>query len=588
MTSDTNTNASTGTPTATNMDEREAILRHHAGWLDDAVFYEIYPQSFADSNGDGIGDLVGIIDHLDYISSLGATALWINPCFDSPFRDAGYDVRDYTRVAARYGTNDDLIRLFHEAHKRGIHVLLDLVPGHTSAEHEWFKASAQGNPAKRRGLSDRYIWTGSAFENGDGMPFVSGMTDRDGAYIVNFFASQPALNYGYGTRRKPWQVSPDSPAAESTREAMRQVMRFWLSRGADGFRVDMADSLVKNDDENKSLTVETWKRILAPIKKDYPQAAFVSEWSRPRQSLAAGFDMDFYLDWGWVPNGYNILARRTKDPLLGGDDDRSWLKSTSGEDPTEFLADYLPQYRDTHHLGYFCFITCNHDTPRLAPRLSPREIAVADAMFLTMPGVPFIYYGDEIGMRYRRLPSKEGGYNRTGSRTPMQWDAHKPNLGFSSAEASKLYLPVDPADDAATVAQEEADPRSLLALVRRLITLRHDHPALRAGSALEILYGRKGRRPLAYLRSDATNGERLLIALNPGTEQEDLTVCLPQGGPSENDAAAADGETGGPTALLSIGAASAEADSKQIGTIRVSLAPQSALIASVRTSRKQK
>lgn len=508
---------------------REAVLHHHADWLDDAVFYEIYPQSFADSNSDGIGDIPGIIDHLDYLSELGATALWINPCFDSPFRDAGYDVRDYTRVAPRYGTNEDLVRLFQQAHARGIHVLLDLVPGHTSYEHPWFKASAREDPAERDGFSDRYIWTDGAFTNSDGMPFISGMTDRDGAFIVNFFASQPALNYGYGTRRQPWQMSPLSTAARSTREAMRQVMRFWLSRGCDGFRVDMADSLVKNDNEDKSLTVETWKRILAPIKKDYPQAAFVSEWSRPRQSLAAGFDMDFYLDWGWVPNGYNILARHTQDQVRG-DDDRSWLASRSGEDPTAFLADYLPQYRDTHRLGSFSFITCNHDTPRLAPRLKDRELRLADLLFLTMPGVPFIYYGDEIGMRYRTLPTKEGGYGRTGSRTPMQWTADAPNLGFSSASADQLYLPVDPAPDAPTVSAQEADRNSLLHFVRTLIGLRHANAALHSTAGLSILFARKGSRPLAYLRRDEKSDESIVVAINPGVNRETLTLRLPAAG----------------------------------------------------------
>ena len=160
-------------------------------WLNDAVFYQIYPQSFKDSNQDGIGDINGIIDKLDYIKDLGCNALWINPCFESPFKDGGYDVKDYKKIAPRYGSNTDLYRLFGEAHNREMHVLLDLVPGHTSEEHPWFKESrkAETNP-----FSNRYIWTDSCFHGPDDMPFVAGESQRDGCYILNFFKCQPALN----------------------------------------------------------------------------------------------------------------------------------------------------------------------------------------------------------------------------------------------------------------------------------------------------------------------------------------------------------------------------------------------------------
>ena len=507
----------------------DAALRHHAGWLRDAVFYEVYPQSFADSDGDGIGDLPGLTARLPYIKALGCTAVWINPCFESPFRDAGYDISDYEKVAPRYGTNKDLEDLLRTAHKLGLHVLLDLVPGHTSDRHPWFRASQQWDPADRKGFSDRYIWTGSAFENGAGMPFVAGESDRDGSYITNFFAFQPALNYGYLRQEKPWQQPVDSPAAASTREAIRGIMRFWLSRGADGFRVDMADSLVKNDDEDKSGTVETWRRILTPIKQEYPQAAFVSEWGRPWQSLTAGFDMDFYLDWGWVPNGYNLLVRRTDDPL-SRTDDKSYFCADSDADPTAFLGEYMGQYERSKDLGSFSFLTCNHDSPRLAPRLTDRELRLAYAMFLTMPGIPFIYYGDEIGMRYRTLPSKEGGYGRTGSRTPMQWDTTA-NLGFSTAPASDLYLPADPSPDAPTVAGQEKDPNSLLSFVRSLIAVRHAHDG--AGQALDPAadfrpaHARRGSRSFVYERCAASGqAERILVALNPGRRSETVPTAV--------------------------------------------------------------
>ena len=148
-------------------------------WLKDAVFYEIYPQSFRDTNADGIGDIPGITEKLDYVRNLGANALWINPCFDSPFKDAGYDIRDYKKVAPRYGTNEDLEELFREAHRRGMHVLLDLVPGHTSEEHEWFKMSGK---AEKNEYSGRYIWTDCWFFGIDGHPYIGGECERNGAY----------------------------------------------------------------------------------------------------------------------------------------------------------------------------------------------------------------------------------------------------------------------------------------------------------------------------------------------------------------------------------------------------------------------
>lgn len=497
-----------------------------AEWLRNAVFYEIYPQSFADSNGDGIGDLPGITAKLDYITSLGATALWINPCYDSPFKDAGYDVRDYKKVAARYGTNQDLADLFAAAHERGIHVLLDLVPGHTSEEHPWFKASCK---AEHNEYSDRYIWTNSWVEGAPGLPFIGGEAPRNGTYVLNFFKCQPALNYGFAKQTKPWMDSPDSPAAQGTRDAMVDVMLYWLGLGADGFRCDMADSLVKYDADDRPCTIAAWRDMLGRVRARFPHAVFVSEWGRPRLSLQAGFDMDFYLDWRWDgnPNGYSMLGRDTDYPL-GDGPDASYFRATSTTGAARFVREYLPQLEDTRANGYFCFITCNHDTSRLAPRLTPREEQIAFTMYLTMPGVPFVYYGDEIGMRFRDLPSKEGGYTRTGSRTPMQWGGGA-NLGFSDADPSQLYLPVDPSSDAPTVAAQDTDPDSQLNYMRSLINLRHELPELQADGGFEVLHAADDDRAFVYRRvaADTTaDGTPLpadaipasvIVALNPST-----------------------------------------------------------------------
>ncbi|MFT8640228.1 alpha-amylase family glycosyl hydrolase [Bifidobacterium sp.] len=487
-------------------------------WLRNAIFYEIYPQSFYDSNDDGIGDINGITEKLGYIRDLGCNALWINPCFDSPFKDAGYDVRDYAQVASRYGSNADLERLFRQAHTMGMHVLLDLVPGHTSEEHAWFMQSKRAEPNE---LSDRYIWTNSTFANADGMPFIGGESPRDGTYILNFFKSQPALNYGFGTRNQVWQQSPDSSAANATKHAMIDIMRFWLSRGCDGFRVDMADSLVKKDDEEKTETIRVWQQMLRPIRAEFPEAAFVSEWGRPWQAFKAGFDMDFYLDWRWdgKPNGYSLLARNTDHPETRSGD-MSYFASDSPTTIDAFLADYLPQYYRVDGHGAFCFITGNHDSPRLAPRLSVSEIAVAYAMFLTMPGIPFIYYGDEIGMRYQSLPSVEGGYRRTGSRTPMQWNNGR-NCGFSDADPDRLYLPVDHSSGAPTVEQQQGDSQSLLNSVKELTALRHRSVALRPDAPFAVIAAPLGSKTFVYRRGEGEHS--LIIALNAGNTLQRLS-----------------------------------------------------------------
>ena len=246
---------------------------NNPAWLKNAIFYEIYPQSFYDSNGDGIGDLPGIVQKLDYIRDLGCNAIWINPCFDSPFMDAGYDVRDYYKIAPRYGTNEDARTLFAEAHKRGMRILLDLVPGHTSDKHRWFRMSRK---AARNRYSDRYIWTNDAFDYPEGFRLQSGLSDRNGNYVVNFFSSQPALNYGFERQDHPWQLPPDHPACVATLEEMKNVMRFWLDMGCDGFRVDMAYSLVKNDEERTGIK-RLWQNVRAMLDKEYPEAAILSE-----------------------------------------------------------------------------------------------------------------------------------------------------------------------------------------------------------------------------------------------------------------------------------------------------------------------
>jgi len=206
-------------------------------WIHKAVFYEIYPQTFYDTNGDGIGDLKGIISKLDYVKSLGVDAIWINPFYVSPFRDAGYDVSDYYHVAPRYGTDQDAKDLFRIAKEKGLQIIVDFVPGHTSLDHEWFKASCDPKPNK---YSNWYIWTnGTWFDSNekDYSNFIQGYCDRDGNYMTNFFWHQPALNHGWGSLdlTQQWQLSMDHPDVLALRQEMKNIMRYWLDVGCSGF-----------------------------------------------------------------------------------------------------------------------------------------------------------------------------------------------------------------------------------------------------------------------------------------------------------------------------------------------------------------
>ncbi len=470
-------------------------------WLDNAVFYEIYPQSFKDSNADGIGDFQGIISKLDYIAELGCTAIWMNPCFESPFGDAGYDVSDYYKAAPRYGTNEDLKQLFDEAHKRNMHILLDLVPGHTSVAHPWFKESMK---AEKNEYTDRYIWTDSIWKEPTGYGSLRGISDRDGSCAVNFFSHQPALNYGYYAPdpQEPWQQSMEDEGPKKTIEAVIDIMRFWLKMGCDGFRVDMAGSLVKGDEDGKG-TIRLWQKIRQFLDVEFPQAAMISEWGEPDKSIQGGFHMDFLLHFG--PSHYNDLFR-CETPFFAGNGDVS-----------EFVKKYQELYEKAEHKGLICIPSGNHDMDRLARTIKGEKQKVAFAFLLTMPGAPFIYYGDEIGMRYvEGLTSVEGGFGRTGSRSPMQWDDSL-NAGFGSSKPELLYIPLDKSDDRPNARAQMEDETSLRSEVKRLIALRQAHKALQSKGEIEFIYAKKQAYPLAYIRS--SEEEKLFVVLNPSDKK---------------------------------------------------------------------
>ena len=473
-------------------------------WLENAIFYEIYPQSFMDSNNDGIGDFKGIIQKLDYIKELGCNAIWMNPCFDSPFGDAGYDVADYYKAAPRYGTNDDLKLLFEEVHKRGMHILLDLVPGHTSTEHKWFKESLK---AEKNEFSDRYVWTDSIWEEPEGMGCIRGISDRDGSCAVNFFSHQPALNYGFYNPdpQKKWQQPMDAPGPQSTLQAMKDVMAFWLGMGCDGFRVDMAGSLVKHDENSKG-TISLWQNVREFLDKEFPDAAMISEWGEPDKSILGGFHMDFLLHFG--PSHYNDLFRC----------EQPYFSSRGKGTAFEFIKKYKENYEKSDKKGLICIPSGNHDMDRLARHLSVEEMKVAFAFLLTMPGAPFVYYGDEIGMRYvENLISVEGGYGRTGSRSPMQWD-NSTNAGFSLAPKENLYVPQDESQDRPTVENQIKDENSLWKEVQKLIKIRQENKTLQNLAEIEFLSDGSSY-PLVYQRIEKSTQEKITVILNPSEKE---------------------------------------------------------------------
>lgn len=428
----------------------------------DLMFYEIYPTSFYDSNDDGIGDLNGITAKLDYVKDLGFNAIWLNPFYKSPFKDGGYDVEDFFEVDPRFGIMDDFKNLLKVAHEKGIKIIIDLVAGHASEDNPIFRKSAE---PVRNEYSDLFIWNDNVWSLEPGYRLIAGRYDRHGCFMVNFFEHQPAFNFGFKEVKYPsWQMSYKDERTFLAREYLLKIMRFYLDMGADGFRVDMADSLVK-DDEDKSATIEVWNYLFGVIKKEYPHSFFVSEWSYPERAFKAGFDCDFVLDhWD---NFFHRLARsaeysRGTAALNGGDIDFMI---------NDLLYRVDASKKANKPLG---IISGNHDTIRIANYLDEQRLRLFYLIMFTLPGIPFMYYGDEIGMKYDPLHSKDGGYQRTGTRTPMQWD-HSKNMGFSNTD-KELYLPLSKASTVTVEDQLNGD--SMLNLIKKLTQIRKEYKEL--------------------------------------------------------------------------------------------------------------
>lgn len=598
-------------------------------WLENAVIYQVYPSSFKDSDGNGIGDIPGVLSKLDYIESLGVNVVWFNPLFESGWIDGGYDILDYYKVDSRFGTNTDLVTLISECHRRGIKVLLDLVPGHTSMDHPWFKQSMQADANQQ--YSDYYIWSNelpdekaekdlqkmlaseNPFQDTRGKWMLASEVpgaERAKYYMKNFYACQPSLNFGFANPdpNHPWEQGVNDPGPLAVKQELKDILAFWFSKGVDGFRVDMANSIIKND-KDKSAIIAFWREIRGWMDENYPDRMLMAEWNNPRYCLAAGFNVDMYLNSTGSSNRRMYFDKKHQADggvyfsLNGGKESLKDLygnpwpenKIDRSMDAEAMLLKYYDSYSEsidwTKDWGYFATITGNHDHLRLntGARNSADQLKVMMAWVLTQQ-LPILYYGDEIGMRsLADLPNVEGanhnGKERAGARTPMQWDSSA-NAGFSTCAEEELYLPICPEWTPATswplykqwkaggaknptskgmitVESQDADPSSLLNWTRSLIALRKSTPAFWGSSSWEPVITKGQPYPMVYKRSDGK--ETYLIALNPTSSAK--KVVIP---------ACADRKV--LSTVLSSGKASYKAGSK--GDV-ISMGPVSALIVKV-------
>ncbi|MBI4703409.1 MAG: alpha-glucosidase C-terminal domain-containing protein [Deltaproteobacteria bacterium] len=503
--------------------------RAHEGepWWQGAVFYQIYPRSFQDSNGDGIGDLPGILRRLDHVASLGVDAIWLSPICASPQRDFGYDVSDYTAIDPCFGTMDDFLALLRAAHDRGLKLVLDLVLNHTSAEHPWFKQSR----ASRTGPhADWYIWADGRPDRppNNWLSYFGGSAwewepARGQYFLHSFLREQPDLD---------WRCV-------AVKRALFDAARFWLDLGVDGFRLDVVNFLFKDarlrDEPGRSdpPSPMAHRNYHSVFRRDRPEALLLVEELRelvdayPGRVLVGEVSSDRgvaqYLEYS-KPGRLHLVFDFA-------------LKNTPRYDVRAFYEGVSRCEEAFGDLAWPCHVLGNHDTPRIATRFggpsgSRGRARVLAAMLLTLRGTPFLYYGDEIGMPQASLPFEllrdpkglafwPHDPGRDGCRTPMCWDATR-HAGFSEAEP---WLPVAVDGGAACVAAQERDPGSLLCFCRRLIALRRASPALRRGAFRWLLAD-----PTAVLAYERRHGaERQAVVLNfcDGAARLDLAALLP-------------------------------------------------------------
>lgn len=489
-------------------------------WWQSGTIYQIYPRSFQDAGGDGIGDLAGVRRRLPYLRDLGVDAVWLSPIFRSPMRDFGYDISDYCDIDPVFGTMADFDALLEDTHRSGLKLLLDFVPNHTSDEHRWFRESASSRDNPKRNW---YIWKDAGPDGGPPNNWVSNFGgsawewhEPTGQYYYHaFLASQPDLNW-----RNP-----------AVREAMFDVLRFWLDKGVDGFRVDVIWHLIKGGDFRDNPLNPAYE----PGEPEIQRHIHVHSADQPEVHKVIG-------EMRKVLNAYDnrLLIGEIYLPL-------ERLMSYYGEEgsgvhlpfnfqllQTPWRAEEVARIIDEYEQalpahGWPNWVLSNHDKPRIAARVGEPQAANAALLLLTLRGTPTIYYGDEIGIGHVTIPhdrisdpwalqEPETSFNRDHARTPMQWSATA-HAGFSTVEP---WLPTTEDWPERNVQRMSADEGSLLSLYRRLLKLRREEPALQTGSYRRLVLNES---VMAYERTK--DAARLGVVINFSGEPQNVEIPQP-------------------------------------------------------------
>ena len=480
-------------------------------WYRRAVFYEVMVRSFVDSNGDGTGDIQGLISKLDYLQWLGIDALWLPPFFVSPLRDGGYDVSDYRSIMPEFGTLDEFQDLVTKAHERNMRVVIDLPLNHTSDQHEWFQAS-RSDPDGPYG--DFYVWSDTDEKWPDIRIIFTDTEESNWAFdserrqffFHRFFSHQPDLNFN----------NPD------VHEAMFEIVRFWLDMGVDGFRLDAIPYLYESDEgngEGEPPTHEFIKTLRAMVDRDYPGRVMIAEANQWPREVAAFFGSEeepechMAFDFPVMPRIFYSLRSQRADELVRVLSETTDIPEGAGwgvflRNHDELTLEMVSEeYRQAMY-GWYAYDPRMRSNIGIRRRLAPlldnsrAELELAHALLFSLPGTPFLYYGDEIGMGDNIwLPDRDS------SRTPMQWTPDR-NAGFSTADPGKLYLPVVQSlvyhFNQVNVEAQLAQSRSLLHWVRNVIYVRKAHPVFGLGSITVLPTDHSS--VLAFVRSYGGSG----------------------------------------------------------------------------------
>jgi alpha-glucosidase len=498
------------------MADRESMAMK---WWQTGVIYQVYPRSFQDTDGDGVGDLRGILARLDYLVGLGVDALWISPIYPSPMADFGYDVADYTGVDALFGTMEDFDALLAAAHAKGLRVILDFVPNHTSDLHPWFFESRS---SKRNAKRDWYLWRDTSPEGDDWKPARERLPNNwmsqfggpawtwdettQQFYLHSFLKEQPDLN---------WRSA-------EVRAAMYAAMRFWLDKGVDGFRMDVLWLLIKdaefrsnfegavhNADQPETLEIVAEMRA---VMDAYGDRVLIGEIYLPVTELVKYYGTGPQLMGANLPFNFHLILAE-------------W---TAGS-----IAEVIKNYEAALPAGAWPnYVLGNHDQSRLATRVGPLQARAAAMLLLTLRGTPTMYYGDELGMvdvpisaaEVRDPAARDGGKGRDPERSPMLW-VDAPNAGFTTPDATP-WLPLEADWKTVNAAAQAKEAKSMFALYRQLLHLRRRHDTLYAGGIAEVM---AEGSVLRFKRMGLEDGESsdFLVLLNLG--EEVATVACPKG-----------------------------------------------------------